>query len=886
MSKIRIYELARELGVDNKIVLNKANELGMQGKSSHSNSLDADEADQIRRALIRQAMGAQSASPAARSEVVTTRIDRVTGASDTIVESRAGNVIRRRKSAGGVSDGNAAVAANVEAKEPRPEAEALEGEIFSQEIAGGDGSAEISSDGEAQPVAESVAESTLEQPPAAVVAASSSGTTEVVEIPAVVPAHGAVRAAEIAPAKEEPKKPTAGPRVLGKISLPVKKVAKPEPKRTFTSAAPVIVEEEEEDQGKAGKKRSKKREISSFDLIDYQGREGRGRKSGRKKSEGERQPAIETAKPKAGKRVVKIGEAITVGELARQMSLKAGDLIAKLIELGVMATINHSLDKDTAAIVAQEFEFEVESTEFDENTILKEVAADDPALLKPRPPVVTVMGHVDHGKTSLLDAIRSTSVAAREHGGITQHIGAYKVVLEDGRSVTFLDTPGHAAFTSMRARGAQVTDVAILVVAADEGAMPQTIEALNHAKAAKVPVIVAMNKMDKPETNPDRLKQQLAEHGLAPEEWGGDTMYMPVSALKKTGLRELLESVLLQVEMRELKANPDRRALGTIIESKQDRGRGTVVTILVQNGTLRVGDIFVTGAEYGRVRSMLDYNGEKLEEAGPSTPVEITGLSGVPLAGDDFFVVESEAQARQVAASRLEKKLARERALAAGPISLEEFARRANNMAAEELNVILKADVHGSMEAVREALEKLTNDKVKVRVLHTAVGGVNESDVQLAIASRAIIVGFGVRAEPRAVEIAERAGVDLRFYRIIYELIDDVKKAMAGLLAPIRKEISIGRAEVRDTFAVAKVGTVAGCHVSSGVVKRGAFVRLLRDSRVIHEGKLSSLKRFKDDVREVQSGYECGIGIEGYNDVKSGDVIDFYEIEEIAQTLD
>jgi translation initiation factor IF-2 len=416
--------------------------------------------------------------------------------------------------------------------------------------------------------------------------------------------------------------------------------------------------------------------------------------------------------------------------------------------------------------------------------------------------------------------------------------------------------------------------------------MPQTREAINHAKAAKVPIIVAVNKMDRPDANPDRVKQQLSELGLQPEDWGGDTMYYPISALKGDGITELLEGIAVLADVRELKANPDRRAKGAIIESRQDRGRGVVATVLVQAGKLAVGDIFVSGSEYGRVRTMSDHTGTRVEVAGPSVPVEITGLNGMPEAGDDFMVVDNEADAREVASNRAQKKQQEERALASGPISLEEFSKRANNTAAQELNVILKADVQGSVEAVKEAIEKLSGDKVKVRVLHSAVGGVNESDIQLAVASKAIVIGFGVRAEPRAATDAERLGIEIRFYRIIYELLDDVKSAMVGLLDPIRQEVNLGRVEVRDTFTIPKAGTVAGCYVTGGTVKRSAHVRLLRDSRVIHEGKMSSLRRFKDDVREVQAGFECGIGIENFNDVKIGDVIDVYEFKEIAATLD
>ncbi len=863
MSKIRIYELAKELGVENKVVVAKAIELGMQGKASHSNSLDPDEADKLRRAIIRQAIGSTP-----KSEVVTTRVDRVTGQAENIVESRSGNVIRRRKSAS--SGSNLAQAVDLEvggapvAEEPAQASPVLDSELFEAKMP------------EAEPQVEVVeeVETPQEEPQVEV--------REVVETP---------EPANVESAPDEPKKPTVGPKVLGKIALPQKRVAKPEARRPATNAVAAPVEEAESDEKKGPKKRSKKREFTRLDLVDYEGRDGgrrgRGGLKSSKRDEPTAQRTVETAKPKASKRVIKMSESITVGELAKQMSLKAGEVIAKLMELGMMATINQALDKDTAEIVASEFEFQIETTTFDESEILGKTESDDPASLQHRAPVVTVMGHVDHGKTSLLDSIRNASVAAREHGGITQHIGAYRVVLEDGRTIAFIDTPGHAAFTSMRARGAGVTDIVILVVAADEGVMPQTIEAINHAKAANVPIIVAMNKMDKPGAQPDRIKQQLVEHGLQPEDWGGDTMFFPVSAQKKTGIKELLEGVLLVAEVKELKANPNRKASGTIIEAKQDRGRGNVVTVLVQNGTLRVGDIFVVGSHYGRVRAMSDENGEKLQEAGPSCPTEITGFGETPEAGDDFIVVDSEAEARQVSTVRAEKKRAKEqRSLATGPISLEEFARRANNMAAAELNVVLKADVQGSVEAVTQALEKLTTDKVKVRVLHGAVGGVTESDIQLAIASKAIVIGFGVRAESRTINEAESAGIDVRFYRIIYELIDDVKKAMAGLLDPIKKEASLGRAEVRNTFVVPKIGTIAGCFVTDGLVRRNAMVRLLRDNRVVYEGKIGSLRRFKDDAREVQSGYECGMGIDGFNDVKIGDVMDVFEIQEIAQSID
>jgi translation initiation factor IF-2 len=887
MSKIRIYELAKELGVDNRVILSKAQEMGMKGKSSHSHSLEADEADLIRRAVIRQAMGTPKSS---NSEVLTKRVDKVTGATEAVVERRSGDVIRRRRAA----DGPASVAQPVAAVE-------APSETFEPEVTEIEPTMVISDGGAAREVSPEVVEPDVltvvepeveaapipvEEEPEVVV----ESVVETVEAVDVVVAEQPVVAAATVVAKT-----AIGPRILGRIDLPVKRVitpatdAKRPAKGVVGRDVKPVVEIEEEGAPKKGFKKGRKREISSIDLLDYGAREGRkGKSKNSRRSDIDLRGAegADGEKPKVAKRVIELGESITVGELARQMSLKSGEVIAKLLGLGVLATINQAIDKDTAQIVASDLGYEVKHVEFNEQDILKDTIVEDPAELLPRPPVVTVMGHVDHGKTSLLDRIRSASVAAKEAGGITQHIGAYSVTTADGRVVAFIDTPGHAAFTSMRARGAQVTDIVVLVVAADDGVMPQTKEAINHAQAAKVPIVVAVNKMDKQDANPDRVKTQLAELGLQPEDWGGDTMFFPISALRGDGIESLLEGILLLAEVKELKANPNRRAKGTVIESRQDRGRGVVATVLVQAGTLRVGDIFVSGAEYGRVRTMSDYRGERSEQAGPSTPVEITGLNGMPASGDDFFVVESEADAREVAGNRAEVKASRERALASGPISLEEFAKRATNQAAQELNVILKADVQGSVEAVKHSIERLSGDKVKVRVLHAAVGGVNESDVQLAIASRAIIVGFGVRAEQRAMADAEQSGIEIRFYRVIYELLDDVKKAMVGLLEPIKQESGLGRVEVRETFTVPKIGTIAGCYVTGGIIKRNAHARLLRDNRVIHEGKLGSLRRFKDDVKEVQAGFECGIGLDGFNDVKIGDVIEVFEIKEIEATLD
>ena len=878
MSKIRIYELAKELGVDNRIVLSKSQELGFRGKSSHSHSLDSDEADAVRRAIIRQAIGTPKSE---NTEVVTTRVDKATGAKEAVVEKRSGNVIRRRRSA----DGDA----------PAPGSQSAQPEMSaSSSLSHGTSDGGAALEYSAEPVIAEEEGQIFEAPTIQEeIAPEEELVQEVVQPEPIVVEP--VRAVEPPAAPVVPPKPGIGPRILGRMELPVQRKPLVKPGDTRKPGAPVPAtreapreifdSEEESAKKKSAFKKGRKREISSVDLIDYGGREGR-RSKPRRDDDRRRDFHGDSEKPKVAKRVIELGDSITVGELAKQMTIKSGEVITKLLGLGVLATINQAIDKDTAQIVADEMGYEVKHVEFNEQDILQDAVEEDVATLVARSPVVTVMGHVDHGKTSLLDKIRSTSVAAKEAGGITQHIGAYKVETPDGRAVTFIDTPGHAAFTAMRARGAQVTDIVILVVAADDGVMPQTKEAVNHAQAAKVPIIVAINKMDKADANPDRIKTQLAEFGLQPEDWGGDTMFLPVSALRGEGIETLLESILVLADVRELKANPERRAKGTIIESRTDRGRGVVATVLVQAGTLRTGDIFVSGAEYGRVRTMTDYKSEKLTEAGPSTPVEITGLNGMPESGDDFMVVDSEGDAREVAANRQEIKAQKERSLASGPISLEEFSKRASNQAAAELNVILKTDVQGSEEAVKQSIEKLSGEKVKVRVLHSAVGGINESDIQLAVASRAIIVGFNVRGEPRALADAENSGVQVRFYRVIYELLDDVRNAMVGLLAPIRQESSLGRAEVRDTFTIPKIGVIAGCYVTGGLVRRNANARLLRDNRVIHEGKMSSLRRFKDDAREVQAGFECGIGLESFNDVKIGDVIEVYEFKEVAPTLE
>ena len=640
--------------------------------------------------------------------------------------------------------------------------------------------------------------------------------------------------------------------------------------------------DDDRDGGLRKKGSRKKSVIKNLDLMggdDLRGRRGKGRKS-KAARKGEQKTEITT--PKEIKRVVKITEVISAGELAKRLGVKSSEIIRKLMELGVMATINQMIDIDTATIIAAEYGHSVENVAFDEVSILEEVEDSEESLL-PRPPVVTVMGHVDHGKTSLLDAIRETRVVDGEAGGITQHIGAYSVKLPKG-TISFVDTPGHEAFTTMRSRGASITDIVILVVAADDGVMPQTVESINHARAAEVPMIVAVNKIDKPNARPDEVKRQLGEHGVVAEDWGGDTIFVEVSAKKHTNIDTLLEMILLQAEIMELKANPDKPGKGVILESRLDRGKGPLATVLVKEGTVKRGDFVVAGLHYGRIRALVDDQGKPVESAGPSIPVEVLGLSGVPAAGDDFNVVKSEKIAKEISDHRQHQF--REREISkTSKISLEDLFDQIQEGEVEKLNVIVKADVHGSVEAVADALQKISTDKVKVDVIHTAVGGIKEADVMLASASNAIIIGFNVRPDIKAQNLAEEEHVDIRMYSIIYDLLDDVKKAMTGLLQPEIKEVYLGRAEVKEVFAVSKVGTIAGCRVVDGKVSRNASVRLLRDDVVVYEGKISSLKRFKDDVKEVLTGYECGIGIEKFNDVKVGDVIEAFTTEEVVATL-
>ena len=615
-----------------------------------------------------------------------------------------------------------------------------------------------------------------------------------------------------------------------------------------------------------------------------------GRRRNNKKGKGKQDKTEKViAKPKQKPKPkviteIEIPETIAVGEFASMMGKTGAEVVKKLMMLGVMATLNQSIDFETAQLIGDEFGIKVnqEVVLTKEDRLFMDIdETDKDEDLKPRPPVVVVMGHVDHGKTSLLDAIRHTSVISTEAGGITQHIGAYSVTLND-RIITFLDTPGHEAFTTMRARGAQVTDVAILVVAADDGVMPQTIEAINHAKAAGVTIIVAINKIDKEGANPDRVKQMLMEYDLVPEEWGGDTVCVEVSAKQKINIDGLLEMVLLVADMQELKANPNRAAIGTVIEAKVDKGRGPVATVLVQNGTLKVGDFIIAGTAVGHVRAMVNDKGRRVKVAAPSTPVEVVGLNEAPTGGDKMYVVDNEKLAREVALQR-KQEMQENKFNQVVKVSLDNLFSQIDEGKMKELDVIIKADVQGSVEAVRQSLEKLSNDEVRVRAIHGGVGAINESDVMLANASNAIIVGFNVRPDAGALSAAEQQDVDIRLYSVIYQAIEEIEAAMKGMLDPEFKEVMLGYAEVRQTFKVSGVGTIAGCYVTQGVIRRNANIRIVRNGIVVHDGKIDSLKRFKDDAREVSENFECGLGIENFNDVKEGDIIECYIMEEIER---
>ncbi|MEO1091656.1 MAG: translation initiation factor IF-2 [Pseudomonadota bacterium] len=663
-------------------------------------------------------------------------------------------------------------------------------------------------------------------------------------------------------------------------------------------AKPDVVEEEDGPRGKSKKAKPLAR-TRRDDTITRRGgriqldaeegdvveRRGPSLAALRRRQERERRQNRHVQSTEPQVREVVLPETITVSELANRMAIRGAEVVKALMKMGVMASATQTIDADTAELVVAEFGHTPKRVS--EADVLEglEGPEDQMGDMQPRAPVVTVMGHVDHGKTSLLDALRNADVVASEAGGITQHIGAYRVDVGTGKPVTFIDTPGHAAFTEMRARGAKVTDVVILVVAANDGVMPQTVEAISHAKAAGVPIVVAVNKIDLEDAQPDRVKNELLGHDLVPEDFGGDVQCVPVSAVTRQGLETLMEAVQLQAEVLELKANPDRDGQGSVIEAKLDRGRGVVATVLVQRGTLHVGDIVVCGAHWGRVRAMVDDRGQPVESAGPSSPVELLGLDGVPLAGDQLDVVESERRAREITDYRQRKLRDAQTATGLAKGSVEDLFKALQEGSASELPVVIKTDVHGSLEAIQAGLDKLSGEEVRVRVLHGAVGGITESDITLARASSALVIGFNVRANAQARDLAKRDNVDIRYYSIIYELLDDAKALLSGMLAPESKETIMGHAEIREVFNITKVGKVAGCRVVDGQVRRHARVRLLRDDVVVYDGELASLKRFKEDVREVKEGFECGMSIQGYNDIRAGDTIEAYDVQEVARSL-
>ena len=891
MGKTRVHLLAKELGIETKDLIAQLDRLGLRGRKAQS-ALEDDEVARVRSALAAQERPqvhvGEEKIVADRMVKTEDEAHRSAEARETVVERRVrANVIRRRVNRTEVPSTEIPPAAepvtprHVEASsEPEPAVPTIE-EVPVEEFP------QLEADEGISAAPETPAEAEASAP------AQKAPLTSGERIVQPEPEKPQVEAQTQQPATQETPR---GARILGRIDLKqtMRIEPAPTPVRRPPGAVPgqpgARVADGEKPQAGAGETtttddkpkagRHKRRVVKKQDVLELREKELRG--GGRIPKKRRALPGKEIRKteitvPRASKRVVKISEVITVGDLSREMGVKAGEVIKKLMAMGMMATINQVLDADTATLIASEFDHQVENVAFDADTALEleHQVEEEEAQLVPRPPVVTIMGHVDHGKTSLLDAIRSTNVTAQEHGGITQHIGAYHVQV-DGRSVTFLDTPGHEAFTAMRARGAKVTDIVVLVVAADDGVMPQTVEAINHARAAEVPIIVAVNKMDRPDANIEKVKRGLSEYGLVSEDWGGDTVFAPVSAKTHEGIPHLLEMLLLQADILELTANPEKLARGTIVEAKLDRGRGPVATILVQEGTLHGGDAFVCGVYYGKVRAMIDDHSRKVESAPPSFPVEILGLQGVPQAGDSFVAVADEAKARQVAEYRQSKQRETE-LVKSSKVSLEELYDQIKTGDVKELRVVLKADVQGSVEALTDALSRMSTDEVKLRVIHGSVGGITESDILLAAASNAIVIGFNVRPESKGAALAAKEGVDVRLYTIIYEAVADVRAAMEGMLEPTYREQTQARVDVRQIFNIAGVGTIAGCYVTEGKIARGNSVRLLRDQVVVHEGKLASLKRFKDDVREVAAGYECGLSLDGFQDIKQGDVIEAYE---------
>ncbi|SEL95683.1 bacterial translation initiation factor 2 (bIF-2) [Syntrophus gentianae] len=920
MSKKRVYELARELGIDNKELISRLEKLGITVKS-HSGTLEDNEVDRVTKEFhargskemveerIKTTVIRRRAVPVSQEEEIA-EMPPVETEKELQVEApekpappeeakpvevvEAKPVLHEKEPAPAVK--KPLPTPVIPSKEPVapsvPEISKEEKVEIPEKIKEEAKREPIVPEPEKAPVAPKVVPAGEKAPvrvEAAGTVAREAGKIQPgrreVRPPLSRPPSGGGAPARQAPQREAVKKPEIGgiPRPAAPPGREAPKVEGEKAKKKIKTPDEVPVREQPPAKKKITLRKAP--EKKDFRKVLEEETVERGAKPGRWKEEKKAAPVkmkkTEITVPKAIKRRIRVGEAITVGDLAKKMGVKANEVINKLMRMGLMATINQSIDFDAATLIATEFDYQVEQAgmEYDESMFKVESVVEN---LKPRAPVVTIMGHVDHGKTSLLDAIRKTRVTEGEAGGITQAIGAYHVNLK-GREIVFLDTPGHEAFTAMRARGAQVTDIVVLVVAADDGVMDQTKEAINHSKVAGVPIIVAINKIDKPEADPGRIRQALTEYGLVPEEWGGETIFSEVSAKQKIGIEELLELILLQADILELKADPDRPARGVVIEARLDRGRGPVATVLIQEGTLHEGDAFVSKTEYGRVRALNDDQGRRIKEAGPATPVEVIGFSRVPQASAEFNAVEDEKKARSIGEYWMRKE--RERELSAtSKITLEQLYEKMKE-GVKELNVILRADVQGSLEALADALTKLSTEDIKLKVIHGSTGAITETDVMLASASNAIILGFNVRPDARVVELAETEGVDIKLYDIIYNVIADVRAAMEGLLEPEYKEVVLGRAEVRDLFRVPKVGTVAGSFVLDGKVIRKANVKLVRDGVTVFDGKIASLRRFKDDVKEVLAGFECGIGIDGFNDLRVGDQIEAYVSEKVERKL-
>ncbi len=907
MGKVRVYELAKEAGMKSKELADKLIELGYPVKGL-SSTVDEEMAAEIRRKLLGQGMIKVTDDHIVMKKRKTTASKRKTTVVRRRTKVQKKEVAQKEKEEAAREE--AARKEKLAAPEEIPAQDSLPDEQKKGET--------VAADSVEQAIADQVEDSGLSGE--ASVAESSLPEVEDNDIKQAA-IESAVEEEPVSLKKEEKLQKKVTPskkgnaKIVGRVELPstpeskkkerrparAKKTASEVKQGVGVDAAPMSAD----DRAVKGKKKGKKTVVAQDERdvrpkrttknrrakrkIDFsqEGEFTRYRRGRKKKGKGAKDKSknVSTVEMKASKKKIKVIETISVGDLAKKMGVKGSEVIAKLMGLGVMATLNQALDVETALLVAADFGYEVEQAMTEELEIeaLQVVEDEKGGEAKPRPPVVTVMGHVDHGKTSILDAIRKTDVAAGEAGGITQHIGAYHVKAASG-DVTFVDTPGHAAFTEMRSRGAKVTDLVILVVAADDGVMEQTKEAIAHSQAADVPIVVAINKIDKDNANPERVKGELGDFGLIPEEWGGDTIFCETSAKKGIGIDELLENVQLLADILELKADPEKRARGTVIEAQLHKGRGPVATVLVQEGTLRRGDFFVAGMFSGKVRMLINERGESVKEAGPSIPVEIQGISGVPQAGDEFVVVPDEKMAKSVANSRQMK--ARESELAAASkVSLDNLFEKMAEQEVIELKVILRSDVQGTLQAFAQAAEKLSTDAIRVKVLHEGTGAITENDVHLAAASEAIIIGFNVRPSVKVKELAEQEGVDIRSYEVIYHALEDIEKAMVGMLAPDIEERVIGTAEVRDTFSVPKVGVIAGCFVVDGKIERNAGVRVLREGVVMYTGKIGSLRRFKDDVKEVMSGYECGIGVENYNDIKVGDTLEAFVEEEVAATL-